>query len=49
MKYSKLLKNWYQGMNFFALDEFFSGIWILKIGVKINFRVITKNHAADSK
>ena len=30
-------------------EKFFSWILISKIGVKMNFRILTKNHAADSK
>ena len=36
-------------MKFFGVKEFFSGIMISKMGVKMNFRITTKNHAADSK
>ena len=39
------LRKW----NFFRVKEFFWRIMILKRGVKMNFRIITKNHAADSK
>ena len=34
---------------FFGVKEFFSWILILKMDVKMNLRIITKNHAADSK
>ena len=33
--------------NFFGVKEFFSWILILKIAVKMNLRIITKNHTAD--
>ena len=33
--------------NFFGVKEFFSWILIRKIAVKINLRIIMKNHAAD--
>ena len=36
-------------MKFFVAKEFFSCIMISKMGVKMNFRIIKKNHAADSK
>ena len=36
-------------MKFFGVEEFFSWILISKMGVKMNFRIIAKNHAADSK
>ena len=36
-------------MIFLCVKEFFSWIWISKMGVKMNFRIISKNHAADSK
>ena len=37
-------------MNFFlVLWNFFSSIMISKMGVKMNFRIITKNHATDTK
>ena len=36
-------------MKFFSVKEFFSWILISKIDVKLNLRIITKNHAADSK
>ena len=36
-------------MKFFGVKEFFSGIMISKMSVKMNFRIITKNYATDSK
>ena len=35
-------------LNFLA-NEFFSSIMIPEMGVKMNLRIITKSHAADSK
>ena len=34
-------------MKLFRCQEFFSEISVIKIGVDINLRIITKNHAAD--
>ena len=34
-------------MKLFRCQEFFSEISVIKIGVEINLRIITKNHAAD--
>ena len=34
-------------MKFFGAKDFFSYILIAKMSVKINLRIITKNHAAD--
>ena len=34
-------------MKLFSCQGIFSGIWILKIGVKMNFRAITKTYAPD--
>ena len=39
------LRKW----NFFGTKEFFSWILISKINVKMNLRIITKTHIADSK
>ena len=39
------LRKW----DFSGVKEFFPRIRIWKMGVKINIRIITKNHAADSK
>ena len=39
------LRKW----NFFGVKEFFPWILISKMDVKMNLRVITKNHAADLK
>ena len=36
-------------MKFFGVKEFFSRIMISKMSVKMNFRIMTKNHAADSE
>ena len=36
-------------MKFFGVKGFFSCIIISKMAVKMNFRMITKNHATDSK
>ena len=36
-------------MKFFWRQGIFSCIMILKMGVKMNLRIITKNHTADSK
>ena len=36
-------------MKFFWYQGIFSCIMISKMGVKTNLRIITKNHAADSK
>ena len=36
-------------MKFFGVKEFFSGIMISKMSVTMNFRIITKNYATDSK
>ena len=35
-------------MNFFGVKKFFLPISISKMDVKMNLRIITKNHAADS-
>ena len=42
-------KNRSSKKNFFGVKDFFSCIMISKMSVKINLRIITKNHAADSK
>ena len=42
-------KNRPSKMKFFWCQGIFSFIMIPKMCVKINFRIITKNHAADSK
>ena len=34
-------------MKLFGVKEFFSSILISKMGLMINLRIITKNHAAD--
>ena len=34
-------------MKFFGVKEFFLEILIPKVGVKMNLRIITKNHEAD--
>ena len=39
------LRKWF----FFGVKQFFFMNLDLKMGVKMNFRIITKNHAADSK
>ena len=44
-----LVKNLPSKMKFFGVKEFLSCIMIWKMGVKINLRIITKNHTADSK
>ena len=36
-------------MNFFGVKDFFSSILTSKMDVKLNLRIITKNHAADSE
>ena len=36
-------------LSFFWVKEFFSEIWISKMSVRMNFRIIRKNHQADSK
>ena len=36
-------------VSFFGVKKFFSLILISKMSVKMNFRIITKNHADDSK
>ena len=36
-------------MKFFGVNEFFFVILISKMDVKMNLRIITKNHADDSK
>ena len=37
----------FRKLNFFDIINFFSDILISKNGVKMNFRIILKNHAAD--
>ena len=35
--------------NYFGIKEFFLANFVSKMNVKMNLRIITKNHAADSK
>ena len=44
-----LLKIGLRKWNFFSVKEFFFADFGFKIDVKMNFRIITKNHAADSE
>ena len=37
------LRKW----NFFGVKEFFSWMLVSKMGLEMNLRIITKNHAAD--
>ena len=46
---SSLAKNRLSKKIFFGVKESFSWIFIFKMDVKLNFRIITKNHAADLK
>ena len=49
IKYMMVIKNRPSKMKFFGVKQFFSGILISKMDVKMNLRIITKNLAADSK
>ena len=42
-------EDWSSQMNFFWRQGFFPWTLISKMGVKMNLRIITKNHAADSE
>ena len=47
-KYTSVHENRPSKMKFFGIKEFFF-VNLEKMSVKMNFRIITTNHAADSK